>query len=57
MYVQGDVQRLSTLTDGAVKIVEVIRWKVNKVEVNIKNCHVTCHVTSILKILIRAGSM
>ena len=49
-YIQGDVRRLS------VKVVEVIRWKVNKVEVNIKTRHVTCHVTSILKILVRAGS-
>ena len=36
-------------------MVEVIKWKVNKVEVNIKTCHVTYHVTSILKILVRAA--
>ena len=37
-------------------MVEVIKLKVNKMEVNIKTCHVICHVTSILKILVRANS-
>ena len=42
----------SRKTGGAVKVVKVIRWKVNKVEVNIKTCHVTCHLTSILKVTV-----
>ena len=51
-YVQGNLRRLSTSTGGAVEVLEVIKWKVKKVEVNIKTRHITCYVTSILKVII-----